>query len=105
MVMEEVFITAIVFAFIFAAMKLFFDYLKTRRENSKKGSTGESLTESELRALVQEAVDGAMETHFRKLEKRLVERSEPKLIPAGERGGEPERPATPPVAGDRESTR
>ncbi|GEM_PF-3750861 len=103
--MEDVLITTIVFGSILAAIKLWFDYLKTRRETHSRGTAGKSLTESELRLLVQEAVGEALQEHMARLEKRLVEHSEPRLIPAGERGSEFDQPAAPPVRGDRESVR
>lgn len=103
--MEDALIVAIVFGFTFAVVKMWFDYLKSRRESRPSATSGNSLTESELKALVQRAVEDALDARLGTLEKRLERFSEPRLIPAGQREEDVGHPPSPPVAGDRESTR
>lgn len=104
--MEDALIVAIVFGFLFAALKLFFDYMKGRRESKMSAATaGNSLTESELKGLVRAAVEEVLDDRFGGLEKRLEEFTEPRLIPARQPEEDIEPSPSPPVAGDRESTR
>lgn len=103
--MEEALITAIVFGFAFAVVKLLVDYKKEKAQVHSADAGGSSLTTSELRQLVRQAVEEVMDERLGPLEKRLEKFGEPKLIPAGRsEETELEQPPSPPVARDRETT-
>ena len=103
--MEEALIVFIVFGCIVAVTKLVLDYSRDKHRARASVGSGSSLTSTELRALVQDAVEDALDERFGRLEKRLDRLQERRLIPANTEDLDVEeaKPEFPPVQSDRES--
>lgn len=107
--MDEVIIVAIIFGSILAALKLFFDYRRDRNQTKTSASPEPSLTTSELKKMLGEVVDEALDRRLGAMEQRLEERERFKLMPASSSAGqeiaEDDHPGAPLVKGDRSATR
>lgn len=103
--MEDALIVFIVFGCIVAVVKLALDYARDKQRVRASEGSGSSLTTSELKALMQEAVEDALDERFGRLERRLEEMQEPRLIPASseEMDLTEAKPESPPTQRDRES--
>lgn len=102
--MEEALITAIVFGCLLGMLKLWLDYKRDKNQISASAGREPSLTTSELKGLVTEAVEEAVDRRFVQLEERL---RAPRLRPASDSSPdetELEHPAPPLVPRDREIT-
>lgn len=104
--MDEVAVVAIVFAFIFLSLKLLLDYFRDRNK-VKASAAGSSMTSSELRNLIEEAVETALGDRLTGIERRLDAFDKPQLMPASQQpeNVELEHPASPPIIRDRDATR
>lgn len=106
--MEEALITAIVFGSLLGMLKMWLDYRRDKNQmKAVSRSPDPSLTTSELKTLLSEAVEEAVGPRFDQLEARLEEQTRPRLKPAttyAPEESELEHPAPPLVARDREST-
>ena len=105
--MEEVFVVAIIFGSALAAIKMGLSYRRDRLGAKTTTPSDPSLTTSELKSLITEAVEEALDRRISKLEKRLEEREKPRLYPATETPPDEtaaEHPAPPLVARDRDIT-
>ena len=103
--MEEALVVMIVFGSIIAVVKLILDFQKEKHK-ARALSSGSSTTTSELKQLMREAVDEAIEERFGRLEKRLDKLETPRQLAAPvHHTEEMEVPAAPPVARDRDITR
>lgn len=106
--MEDALIVLIVFGFALLAIKLILDYARDKHRVRASADTGSSLTQSELRMIVQDAVEDALDERFGRLERRLEKMQAPRLTPASseaEADIEGARPASPPVQRDFDSIR
>lgn len=102
----EVFIVLIVFGFAFAVVKLGIDYAKEKDRSRRAPADGTSLTSSELKALVEQAVEDVVDGRFEKLERQLEAMNEPRLLPAGSKNEidlEEIKPDSPPLQRDQEA--
>jgi hypothetical protein len=107
--MEEVIVTAIVFGSLLAAIKLWLDYRRDKNQISATSRHSEpSLTTSELKALLTEAVEEVVDARIDRLEERLEAHDRPRLAPFSTatqpHDAELEHPAQPLVGRDREAT-
>lgn len=106
--MEEVIVTAIVFGSLLGMLKLWLDYRRDKNQIKVSSKPSDSsLTTSELKTLLSEAVDEAVGRRFDRLEAQLDEQSRVRLMPASVSSpdeAELEHPAPPLVPRDREST-
>lgn len=105
--MEDVLIVTIIFGSALGAVKLILDFLQQRSPQKKSSSGADaSITTSELKILVHEAVEEALDERFAQFEKRLEKYNEPRLIPAARKEApQIEKPASPPVASERDAAR
>lgn len=103
--MEEALIVFIVFGSILAVIKLILDYSRDKHRANASAGSESSLTSSELRALVQHAVEDALDERFGRLERRLEKMQEPRLMPASmeEVDVSEAKPDSPPIQRDRDS--
>ncbi len=101
----EVIIVLIVFGFAFAVIKLGIDYAKEKDRSRRSPANGSSLKASELKALVEEAVEDVIDERFEKLERQLEAMREPRLLPAGRQNDDLEdiKPESPPLQRDQEA--
>lgn len=111
--MEDVLLVFIIFGSIVAIVKLALDYAREKQRGSSSATGGSSLTSSELKAIMQEAVDDALDERFERFERLLEEMEEPRLIPASTKEADNTddfdvsevKPESPPTQRDRESLR
>ncbi len=103
--MEEALIVFIVFGCLVAVVKLALDYSRDKHRIRSSAGGNSSLTATELKALVQDAVEDALDERFGRLEKRLDKMQEPRLIPASmeEVDISDAKPDSPPTHRDRDS--
>ena len=102
--MEDALIILIIFGSALIAVKLILDFNK-EKYRSKAGG-GSSLTTSELKNVMREAIEEAVDSRLERLERRLEEMEEPRLLAAPRTHREElEAPPAPPIARDRDSTR
>ena len=73
--MSEIIVTAIVFASLLAAFKMIVDFRRDKLRIRSAASASESITTSELKQIVANAVD----ERFAQLEERLDNPSQPSL--------------------------
>lgn len=106
--MEDVFVVAIVFGSLLGMLKLWLNYRRDRNQVSASSRAPEpSLTTSELKALLTDAIEEAFDRRIDLLENRLAANDRARLAPASSSGPddvELEHPAPPLVARDRDST-
>ncbi len=102
--MEEALIVLIVFGCFVLVTKLALDYAK-EKHRVKASSSGSSLTSSELKAIVQQAVEDVMEERFERIERRLDALSEPRLLSPHEQETDFDeiKPTFPPVQRERDA--
>ena len=101
---EELIVVFVVFGSALAAIKLILDFAKEK--NRAKTSGGSSMTTSELKSVMREAIEEAVDHRLERLEKRLEHLEEPRLLASRTTHREElEAPPAPPVARDRDSTR
>lgn len=102
--MEETLIVFIVFGCVVAIVKLALDYSRDKHAMRASSGASSSLTSTELKAIVQDAVDDAFEVQFGRLERRLDEMQEHRLMPANIEHPDisQAKPESPPVQRDRE---
>lgn len=104
--MEEALIVFIVFGCFVAITKLILDYSRDKQRMRSSAGSNSSLTSTELKALVQGAVEDALDERFGRLERQLERLQEPRLLPAGMEDDidvSEAKPDFPPVPRDRES--
>lgn len=106
--MEEVIITAIVFGSLLGMIKLWLDYRRDKNQIKASFASPEpSLTTSELKRLLTEAVEEAVDERLARLERRLEAGDPSRPAPAVQHApdeAELEHPAAPLVGRDRETT-
>lgn len=102
--MEEAVIVLIVFGCFAIITKMVLDYAK-EKHRMRASSAGSSLTSSELRAIIQQAVEEAMDEHFVRIEHRLESLSQPSLLTAHTEEADLEhvKPEVPPVERERDA--
>lgn len=105
--MEEALIVLIVFGSLLAVVKLALDYARDKHQARYSASSGSSLTSSELKAIVERAVEDVIDERFVKLERRLEALSEPRLLSSGSDQPDIEEVKSefPPVQSDRDTLR
>lgn len=103
--MEDALIVFIVFGCIVAVVKLALDYARDKQRVRASAGADSSLTTSELKALMQDAVEDALDERFGQLERRLEEMQEPRPMPANKEDLDltEAKPESPPTQRDRES--
>ncbi len=103
--MEDALIVFIVFGCIVAVVKLALDYARDKQRVRSSAGASSSLTATELKALVQEAVEDVLDERFDRLERRLEKMQKPRLIPASAEDAvlSEAKPESPPVERDRDS--
>ncbi|MEX0601049.1 MAG: hypothetical protein WD205_10420, partial [Rhodothermales bacterium] len=80
--MDEVLIVAIIFGSLLGMLKLWLDYRRDRNQVTPPASGAEpSITTSELKALVADAVEEVVDRRFDQLERRLEKRDRSQLLP------------------------
>lgn len=104
--MEEVIITAIVFGSLLGIVKLWLDYRRDKNQITASSRSPEpSLTTSELKALLTDAIEEAVDRRIDLLETRLATHDRARLASdSGPDDVELEHPAPPLVARDRDAT-
>lgn len=110
--MEDVLVVAIVFGSLLALAKMLLEYNRNKFKVKTTATSEPSMTTSELKALLTDAVEDVVDRRFDRLEERLSKRLETddrrRLMPAVESGPddvELEHPAPPLVARDRDTIR
>lgn len=112
--MEDILVPLIVFSFIALVVKMALDYAKWKRQHDRgdvgSGAGDKSLTQSELRAMIQGAVQDATEplhAQLQALEARLDRQGQPALPEARQDlldDWEPSEEEPSPARGSRERT-
>lgn len=103
--MDEALIVFIVFGSMLLIVKLALDYARDKHRMRASSESSSSLTSSELRAIVHDAVEEALDDRLARLEKHLEKMPEPRLIPAGREESDltSVKPESPPVQRDRDT--
>lgn len=103
--MEEALVVLIVFGCIVLVTKLALDYAKEKYRIKASSSGGSSLTSSELRAIVRQAVEEVMDERLDVIERRLEALPEHRLLATSERESDlmDVKPQASPVTRESES--
>lgn len=103
--MEETLIVLIIFGSLLAIVKLALDYARDKHHARYSAASGSSLTSSELKAIVERAVEDVIDERFVRLERQLEALNEPRLLSSGSEHADVEevKPEFPPVQSDRDT--
>lgn len=103
--MEETLIVLIVFGSLLAIVKLALDYARDKHRARYSAASGSSLTSSELKGIVEKAVEDVIDERFVRLERQLEALNEPRLLPSGSEHADVEefKPEFPPVQSGRDA--
>jgi hypothetical protein len=103
--MEETLIVLIVFGSLLAIVKLALDYARDKHHARYSAASGSSLTSSELKGIVERAVEDVLDERFVRLERQLEALHESRLLPSGSEHADVEdvKPEFPPVQSDRDT--